>query len=264
MEVGFLQFQPEFCNVEVNQNKIFSFVEKAKGFDLLVLPELANSGYVFTKRSELEKVAETIPSGYFVEKLIELAKQKDGFIISGVCEKKEAVFFNSSVIVGPEGYIGKYRKIHLFDREKLFFEPGLKTFEVFEIREAKVGMMICFDWIFPESARILALKGAEIIAHPANLVLPYSQTAMLARSIENKVFTITANRIGKEENSGISLTFTGQSQITSPEMEILAQASKNQEEIRFVDIDCKLARNKWINERNNLFDDRRKELYDVL
>ncbi len=264
MKVGFLQFQPIFCNVEENQNKILSFVEKEKGFDLLVLPELANSGYVFTERSEMEKVAEKIPSGYFVEKLIELANQKNGYIISGVCEKKESIFFNSSVIVGPDGYIGKYRKIHLFDREKLFFEPGSNIFEVFEIREAKVGMMICFDWIFPESARILALKGAEIIAHPANLVLPYSQTAMLARSIENKVFTITANRIGKEENSGISLTFTGQSQITSPEMEILTQASTNQEEIRFVDIDISLARNKWINERNHLFDDRRKELYDVL
>lgn len=264
MKVGFLQLQPIFCNVEENLNKIFSFVEKEKGFDLLVLPELANSGYVFTKRSELEKVAEKIPSGYFIEKLIELAKQKDGFIISGVCEKKESVFFNSSVIIGPDGYIGKYRKIHLFDREKLFFEPGSKTFEVFEIRETKVGIMICFDWIFPESARILALKGAEIIAHPSNLVLPHSQTAMLARSIENKVFTITANRIGKEENSGISLTFTGQSQITSPKMEILVSASKDQEEIKFVDIDVELAKNKWINERNHLFDDRRKELYDVL
>jgi len=264
MKVGFLQFQPIFCSVEENQSKIFSFVEKEKDFDLLVLPELANSGYVFTERSELEKIAETIPSGYFIEKLTELAKQKDGFIISGVCEKKESVFFNSSVIVGPDGYIGKYRKIHLFDREKLFFEPGSKTFEVFEIRETKVGIMICFDWIFPESARILALKGAEIIAHPSNLVLPYSQTAMLARSIENKVFTITANRIGTEENKGVKLAFTGQSQITSPKMEILAQASKNQEEIEFVDIDVALARNKWINERNNLFDDRRKELYDVL
>ena len=264
MKVGFFQFQPIFCSVEENLNKIFSFVEKEKGFDLLVLPELANSGYVFTERSELEKVAETIPSGYFIEKLTELAKQKEGFIISGVCEKKESVFFNSSVIIGPDGYIGKYRKIHLFDREKLFFEPGSKTFEVFEIRETKVGIMICFDWIFPESARILALKGAEIIAHPSNLVLPYSQTAMIARSIENKVFTITANRIGTEENKGVKLTFTGQSQITSPKMEILAQASNNQEEIRFVDIDVELAKNKWINERNHLFDDRRKELYDVL
>ena len=167
------------------------------------------------------------PKGVFISHLEDICRNKNAYVVSGVAEKKSSKFFNSSVLIGPEGYISTYRKLHLFDREKLFFEPGNKQLEVYDIGKAKVGLMICFDWIFPETTRILALKGAEIICHSANLVLPYSQTAMLARSVENVVYTITANRIGIEKNDEIDLNFTGQSQITSPRMETLAKAEKD-------------------------------------
>ncbi|MHA1668351.1 MAG: nitrilase-related carbon-nitrogen hydrolase [Candidatus Heimdallarchaeaceae archaeon] len=264
MKCGYLQFEPVFCEKEANIDKILSLIEEEKAFDLLVLPELANSGYVFANKKELGFVAEEIPEGYFVKKLEEIASEKNGFIVSGICEKRKEKFFNSSVLIGPDGYIGTYRKTHLFDREKLFFEPGKNEYSVYKIRDTIIGMLICFDWIFPEATRVLALQGMDILTHPANLVLPYSQTAMLTRSVENQIYTITANRIGTEVNDNIKLTFTGQSQITSPTMRVLAQASQDKEEINFKELNVKRARNKWLNERNHIFNDRRTELYKKL
>lgn len=263
-KVGYYQFHPKFLEPEDNLERISKSIEQLEKFDLLVLPELANSGYLFVKHREVERVAEPLPEGYFTTKLQELAEEKNAYIVSGVCEKKGSVYFNSSVMVGPEKFFAYYRKVHLFDREKLFFRPGDGPFQVHNIRGAKVGMLICFDWIFPEATRVLALKGMTVLAHSANLVLPYCQTAMLARSVENQIFTITANRIGTETNENLTLTFTGQSQITSPKMERLAKAPKDEEQITFVEIDSKIAENKNINERNNLFLDRRVELYNEL
>ncbi|HAP67080.1 MAG TPA: acyltransferase, partial [Nitrospinae bacterium] len=128
-----------------------------------------------------------------------------------------------------------------------------------------IGMMICFDWLFPEVARILSLKGADIICHPSNLVLPHCPQAMITRCIENRVFVITANRVGVEERiKGRRLKFIGQSEIVSPDGKILYRASANKEEIGIVDIDPKMARNKNITPLNNIFKDRRKDLYKPL
>lgn len=264
MKIGFLQFKPLFGQVEDNLDKLSSMIEKAPYFDLLVLPELANSGYVFSNKDELGKASETIPSGLFVEKLSEITNSRNSAIVCGICERKGVNYYNSSVLIGPKGFIGKYQKIHLFDREKLFFQPGNGPLKSFEVNGMKIGMLVCFDWIFPEATRVLALEGIDILAHSANLVLPYSQTAMLARSIENRIFTVTSNRIGTEENGGIELTFTGQSQITSPKMELLASAGVDTEEIKIVEIDIELARNKWLNERNNVLLDRRSAMYTKL
>jgi predicted amidohydrolase len=121
--------------------------------------------------------------------------------------------------------------------------------------------MICFDWIFPEAARTLSLAGAQIIAHPANLVLPYCQNAMITRSIENRVFTITANRIGKEKLGIEKLRFTGQSQMTAPDGKILFRGPENKATFHVMSIDPKQALDKSISKRNDLFKDRRIEFY---
>ncbi|NOY65551.1 MAG: acyltransferase, partial [Nitrospirae bacterium] len=123
-------------------------------------------------------------------------------------------------------------------------------------------LMICFDWFFPESARTLALSGAEIIAHPANLVLPYCPVGMPIRCLENRVFAITANRIGTEERKkGKRFIYIGMSQIVSPEGTVLVRAPEEKEEFRTTEIDPSRARDKSINRYNNLFSDRRKDLY---
>jgi predicted amidohydrolase len=133
---------------------------------------------------------------------------------------------------------------------------------VYDIGIARIGIMICFDWWFPEAARTLALKGADIICHPANLVLSGCQRAMATRSLENAVYTATANRIGSESRGDKEeLVFTGESQVLSPGGERLLVLSKAKEEISVVQIDVKKARDKSITSFNDRFKDRRPELY---
>jgi len=263
LKIGFIQLNPKFGEVEDNVDRAVAFIEGVDA-DLLVLPELFNTGYLFVDRWEARELAEEIPSGYTTQKLIKVAKKTRTFIVAGIAELSQSKVYNSAIIVGPNGFIGKYRKAHLFYREKEVFAPGDTGFQVFDIGLAKIGVIICFDWCFPEACRILALKGADIICHPANLVLPYAHKVMLARSIENRVYTITANRIGIECRGGMSLKFTGMSQVTSPKMEVLARASENEEEVKVVQINVSLARNKWITELNHVFKDRRIDLYSEL
>ena len=264
MKVAYVQMEPAFLDPEKNYSKAERLVKEAveKGAKLVVLPELFDTGYNFESRDEVGAVASQIPDGPTTEFLVELAKTLDVFIVAGTAEKDEmGRLYNSAVLVGPVGwgYMGKYRKIHLFYREKLFFEPGDLGFRVFNIGVAKVGMMVCFDWFFPESARTLALKGAEIIAHPSNLVMPYAPRAMPIRALENRVYTITANRIGEERG----LRFIGKSTIASPTAEVLAMGSEDKEEVGVVEIDLELAREKRINEMNDILKDRRPEHYFI-
>ncbi len=265
MKVGYLQFKPKFGDIESNTGRVEELVSN-KDFDLLVLPELANSGYLFSKWDELEKLSDKIPSGKFCTALKNIAKSKNAFIVSGICESSGNDFYNSSVLVYPNGEIKTYRKVHLFLDEKKWFKPGDLGIEVYEISSSKfgsvkVGMMICFDWIFPETARTLALKGVQIICHPSNLVLQYCQTAMFARAVENHVFTITANRTGKDVNGGKELNFTGSSVILDPKGNYLKRGSESGEECTIIEIDPAIALDKNITELNNIFDDRRDDIY---
>ena len=262
IKVGFIQFRVEFGNKGKNFQKIDRLIGNNQ-VDLLVLPELFNTGYLFSQKEELAQVSETIPEGETTQFLISLAKKTNSTIIAGLAEKANEKFYNSAVVINGEGLLGVYRKIHLFDREKLFFEKGDLPFHVWDIGMAKIGVMICFDWIFPEAARSLALKGAEIICHPSNLVLPYCQNAMVTRCLENLVFAITANRIGKETKGNFSLTFTGKSQITAFNGDVLYRASEDREEVVLLDIDPALARNKKITDQNDIFDDLRPEMYSI-
>lgn len=232
-----------------------------KQADLWVLPELFNSGYLFTHVDEVKALAEPIPDGETAQFLIDFARTHHTSVIAGMAERYEDRLYNSSIMVDTSGLVSVYRKIHLFDREKLWFSPGDQSFHVSSLGAASVGMMICFDWFFPESARSLALQGADIIAHPANLVLPFCQNAMVTRCLENRVFAVTTNRIGTEHRDGMTLTFTGKSQITSPNGTILFQADDNNEIAYSCKIDLTYARNKNVTGSNHLFDDRRPEMY---
>jgi predicted amidohydrolase len=150
--------------------------------------------------------------------------------------------------------------MHLFYNEKEWFGAGNAELAVFDIGKARIGIMICFDWFFPEVARYLALKGADVICHPANLVLPYCPQAMITRCIENRVFAVTSNRIGTEKRSDEELTFIGTSQITGTKGEILCRASADREEERVVEIDPLRARDKQITPKNHLLLDRKFEI----
>ena len=263
MNVGFIQFSPEFGSVNENIDKAISMIEKADA-ELIILPELFNTGYLFVSNEEVIAFAEKIPAGKTTRALSAIAREKKINIVAGIIEKSHGDLYNSAVLVSPAGYVGTYRKVHLFNEENLWFKPGNTGFNVFDLGICRIGIMICFDWFFPESARILALKGADIICHPANLVLPYCQDAMITRCLENKIYTITSNRTGCEERSGKKFSYTGRSQITAPDTRILYRADAQNDEIGIVEIDVRTARNKRVNEHNNIFADRKPEYYQDL
>ncbi len=260
IKAGFLQTSPVFGEVQKNLSRSLEMIETLDA-DLIVLPELFNTGYFFTEKSELEQLAESAFHGKTVKTLIEVAKKKKVFIVAGLAEACEGHFYNSSVFISPDREISVYRKAHLFYKEKLVFSNGNTHFPVYNTSIGKIGVMICFDWIFPEVCRSLALKGAEIICQPANLVLPHCPLAMRVRSIENRIFTVTANRIGSEEKEGEKLTFIGMSQIVNTKGEILIQASSDKEEAMSIEINLSEALNKKITDYNDVFADRREEFY---
>lgn len=256
MKVGFLQTFPLFGKRDENLDNAVARIKRTDA-DLVVLPELFNTGYQFTSKEEAFGLAETVPEGQTTQVLIHLAREKHRYIVAGLSEREGNYNYNSAVLVGPNGFMGCYRKLHLFHNEKLWFEPGNAALNIYDIGQARVGIMICFDWFFPEVARSLALKGADIICHPANLVLPYCPQAMITRCIENRVFAITANRIGTEKRSEEMLTFIGSSQILGTKGEILCRASSDKEESIVVEINPQNARDKQITPTNHLFNDRR-------
>ena len=159
--------------------------------------------------------------------------------------------------------LGCYRKLHLFGFERECFDPGDRPLAVLEHAGLKVGTMICFDWIFPEVARSLALAGADVIAHPSNLVLPgWCQRAMCIRALENHVYTLTANRFGREERSPRpGLDFTGSSRIADPLGNVLADAPPDALTLLRTSIDLSLARDKRISSGNHLILERRPTFY---
>lgn len=262
MKTGFYQFAPKFGDIKNNVQKAVDAIASADA-DLIVLPELFNTGYQFISKEEAAELSEEIPSGFTTKTLETLAMDKGIYIAAGLAESSNGVVYNSAILTGPDGFIGSYRKVHLFYEEKLWFSPGETGFKVWQTPVGNIGIMICFDWFFPESARTLALKGADIIAHPSNLVLPYCPDAMVTRCLENRVFAVTANRTGFEQRGDKDkLTFIGKSQITSYKGEILHRAEEDKEELAVKEIKFELARDKNINSFNNLFKDRKKEFYE--
>jgi predicted amidohydrolase len=259
MKIGYIQNDPFFGEKEKNLASVEEILKGVRA-DLIVLPELFATGYTFTSIDEVAGLSEDVEdttSRFLCNKSIVTGAT----IVAGFIEREGADFYNSSLIISSGKIIGTYRKLHLFYKEKQFFTPGNRPLDVYTVNGLKIGVMICFDWIFPEVTRVLAIKGAQVIAHPANLVMPWCQQAMQTRCIENRVFAGTANRIGTEKRGDDDNTFTCRSQIVSPVGEILLAAPADSQATGFIDIDPALADNKMINPFNDLVKDRRTEFY---
>jgi 5-aminopentanamidase len=229
--------------------------------DVYVLPELFASGYNFTETSEVAALAEPFGSGETFDAMQSFARRHHAVVVYGFPERSGDRLYNAAGLITPDGSSGLYRKIHLFDREKLFFTAGDLPFKVWDTPFGRIGVMVCFDWYFPESARTLTLRGAQLIAHPSNLVLPHCPDSMTVRCRENRVFAATANRVGSEDRGGVKLTYIGQSQITGARGEILLRASFDRAEIRMCELDLNLADDKRLAGHNDLIGDRRPEFY---
>lgn len=242
----------------------------ANGAKLIILPELCNSGYVFNSREEAYSLAEEIPAGYTTQKWIEAAEKHNVYIVAGIVEKEGADMYNASILVGPDGYIGKFRKLHLWDEDKLWFEPGNLGIPVFHTPIGKISMLICYDMWFSEAWRICALKGADIVCVPTNWLVidtlpehvqtmaPYM--AMVAANT-NALFIACADRVGKERG----IVMPGRSLIVGPSgWPSAGPGSPDEEEILYADCNLTDARKFNWAPHTVLFRDRRTDYYDEM
>ena len=274
MRVGLFQFTPRHGDVRANLDIIARALSGVEA-DLIVLPELCTTGYLFASRSDVARVSELVPAGPTCETMAALSRESKTAIVWGMPEAAGERIFNSAVMVTPQGEFHVYHKAHLFVDEKDLFDRGDSPFPVFEIppvnrhsdlvisHSTRVGMLVCFDHFFPEAARSLALRGAQIICHPSNLVLEYAHTNSITRAVENRVFWILANRTGSETLGEKTLAFNGRSQIVAPDGRLLARAGPDSEELLIVAIDPAEALDKKVTPRNDLFLDRRTDLYSL-
>ena len=269
-KVAGVQMDIAFADRDANLEKMTARLEEttSSGAQLTVFPECTTTGYCFNSLDEAKKVSETF-DGPSVRHVHELCKAKDTMVVFGLLELAGDKVFNSLALVGPAGVIGTYRKIHLphlgVDR---FTTPGDRPFEVIETPEVRIGMNICYDSSFPEAARVLAVKGADLITLPTNWPPTSGLTADVipnARALENHVYFMSINRIGTEKG----FEFIGKSKICSPRGESLAFANHANEEIIYAEIDPEFARKKHLvsipgEHEVHRMKDRRPDVYDPL
>ncbi len=267
VRIGFAQTRPVFGERAANLERAGRLVDSAAAFDLLVFPELFSTGYLFLSRDEVDAASEDAggPTPAFLR---DVARRRGAWTCGGFVERAGDARYNAAALAGPDGELHVYRKVHLFDRETEVFDPGDRPLRAVPVRaggtDFRVGMMICFDWFFPESARCLALDGADVLLHPSNLVLPFCQDAMPTRCLENRVFAVTANRSGEDVRGAERLAFTGSSQITGPRGDVLLRAASAGECVEVVTIDPLRARDKRVTARNDLLGSRRPGMYRTL
>jgi predicted amidohydrolase len=268
--IACVQMQPVIGDVALNLDRSIAFITRAAegGADLVVLPELANTGYVFQSRAEAFSVAEAVPDGPTTRRWAEIARDKNIYLVAGITERDGAALYNSAVVLGPEGYIGTYRKMHLWNAENLYFEPGNLGFPVFATPIGRIGVAICYDGWFPETFRLQALQGADLICVPTNWVpIPgqapgqpaMANLLLMAAAHSNSVYIAAADRIGTERGQ----PFEGQSLIVAHTgWPVGGPASRDGEEIVFADVDLGEARRQrnW-NAFNQVLRDRRTDVY---
>ena len=268
MRVAVAQIEPRLGEKERNLDACLARLEEAAaaGAEFLVLPECAIPGYMFDSLDEAMPFAEEIP-GPTTEALAGACRRLGTHVVCGLLERDGELLRNAAVLVGPDGLIGTYRKTHLpFLGVDRFVTPG-EELAVHDTPLGRIGVEICYDLRFPEVTRTLALRGADIVAHPTNFPMAAKvQTEVItrARAAENRIFLLTANRVGKERWG----EFCGWSQIVDPYGKRLAEAGEREEALLVAEIDLELARDKDYvipgEYELYLFRDRRPELYGLL
>ena len=252
LKLAQIQFAPQLGGLQNNLNKVERLIGEAESADFIILPELANSGYNFSERKHAMALASTVERSDFVEMLREKSRMQNQYIVSGFHEKEGRELFNTSLFISPNGEIGKYRKIHLFMNEKQIFSKGNLGLPIFQTDDFTMGMLICFDYLFPEIWRIMALKEVEFIAHPSNLVTDKAFKVVPAQAAINRFFIFTTNRIGTERD----ISFSGKTFAVNPEGDVISEASPDKEEILNTKFKPSLAHNKMITEKNHVLYDR--------
>lgn len=277
VRIAVVQFDPQVGleNRESNLRRSLALAAEAVngGANLIVLPELSNCGYFFNSRQDAFEHAEVVPGGASVQAWMTFAATHQVYLVAGLNEIDGRQLFNTAVLLGPDGLIGKYHKAHLWNLEKLWFTPGNLGFPVFETPIGRIGLLICWDIWFPEVPRLLSQQGADIICSLNNWVWTppplfdeagkcmASYLTMTAAHVNN-VFIAAASRIGEERDA----RYLGCSLIAGTNgWPIGKVASADRQEILFADIDLTSARSAPIwNSLNDLQRDRRNDLYDQM
>lgn len=239
MIVGAVQFDVAKGDKEQNLSKIERLIDRRA--DLIVLPELFSTGYYHDSRSEYLTVAENVPCGPTTEWLCEIAARNDCFLTGAIVEIDDGELYITAAFAGPEGYMGKHRKRHLTERERSFFACGAES-RVFDVRGCKAGVLVCFEGWFPESARELKAKGANILCHTALTTSQDTLDVMRVRAMENNAFVVMANSVSTEHCESGAVTFRGDSRVIGCDGRILANAGRG-EGLVTAEIDVRLAGN---------------------
>jgi 5-aminopentanamidase len=266
-KIACVQMDVEIGKVAANRNRIIEKIKQTaeQGANLVIFPECVLTGYCFTSLDEAKPFAESI-DGESANLIAEACQQAGVYAIAGFIEKDGADYYNAAMLIAPDGITGAYRKVHLpylgVDR---FLKPGDKPFHIFDTGLGKIGINICYDINFPEGPRVLKLAGAELYILPTNWPTGAWRTPKFmlnARAQENHFALAAVNRVGTERG----WRFIGQSKIVDCMGDIIVEASEDQEEILFAEIDLQESnRNKIVNVAGSYeidrLADRRPEFY---
>lgn len=273
VKVASIQMAPEIGNKAANLKRSVELIEEAaqQGAVVAVLPELANTGYVFASRAEAFALAESVPDGESSRVWLDAARRCKIHVVAGIAERAGDRLFNAALVAGPNGYIGTYRKLHLWGDEHLFFESGDLGLPVFHTEIGRLSAIICYDGWFPEVYRLLAMQGADIVCMPTNWVpmpgqidghVAMANTLAMANAHSNGLNIICADRVGTERGQ----PFIGQSLIVGAQGWPLAgPASPDGEEILYASINLKKSRSaRHLTAFNDVLRDRRDDIYDPM
>jgi N-carbamoylputrescine amidase len=267
MRVACAQYAVREGDLDHNLERSLHFIRQAtaEGADLVILPELANSGCDLKSPEQVLDLAEEVPGGPSVRAWKEEAEGSGVCVVGGLLEREGDVLYNSAALLGPS-VVGHYRKAHLWDKEKLLYEPG-RELPVFDTPLGRIGLLVCYDVWFPEAARTLASKGAQILCVPSNAPddwVPESQRRgdltmlnvhCIASANANRVFVAAANRVGDG--------YLGRSCVVDVTGGVLALAGLVEEGLISAEVDLQRARaGKQLTELSHAFGDRNPAAYE--
>lgn len=283
MKVGLIQ-QANVGDVKANITNLTSKIREAKnkGAELVVLQELHNSLYFCNKESvDNFDLAETIP-GKSTDYYSQLAKELSLVLVLSLFEKRaKGLYHNTSVVIEKDGTIaGKYRKMHIPDDpcyyEKFYFTPGDLGFEPIDTSLGRLGVLVCWDQWYPEAARIMAMKGADILIYPTAIGEDPNDTedekirqsdawqlVQRGHSVANGLHVVTVNRVGieRDKTCNSEIRFWGRSFVSGPQGEIILEMDSN-EGVEVVELD--LNKTEKVRRWWPFFRDRRIDCFDVL
>jgi len=273
VKIACLQMQILKHDKDANLKKARQMIDEAcaEGADLLILPETFNTGWIFADREEAFAHSEAVPEGRSCQMLLEAAKEKGVYIVATLVENAGVDLYNTAVLVGPEGFIGKYRKLHPCEDEVYWAEPGDLGLPVFHTKIGRIAVLICLDAYYPETSRICAMQGADVICVPSNwgdvkesrqLPDPYwtmGPVLCMANALSNHVIVAGCNCVGQIDNA----KFPGQSVIASPWGAPLAGMIPNRECIVTAEVDLCDSRRKYFHPTNSRLANRRTDVYSA-